>query len=227
MGSQYKPRRFSIVVPFSCKTRLFCPSCHEAKVLIWIEDIKERLLLDVPHRFWTFSVPKRLRYYFLRNRKLLGLMVTAANNTIIKAMGQGKHKKWQRPGIIALIQTHSGVLEWNAHLHLLVTDGVVDYRRPAKPKFKPCTYWDIRTMTELFRFELIEAMFKAGVLTADVANNLFSWRHSFDKLRTGRDFTYMRARRFILTRETSLSTGWRMLSGQRWRWVNYPSMGRG
>ena len=64
----------SVVVPFSCKTRLFCPSCHEAKVLIWIEDIK--------------------------------------------------------------------------------------------------------TMTELFRFELIEAMFKAGVLTAEVANNLFSWKHS-------------------------------------------------
>jgi hypothetical protein len=168
----------SIVVPFSCKTRLFCPSCHEAKVLIWVEDIKERLLLDVAHRFWTFSVPKRLRYYFMRNRKLLGLMVTAANNTIIKAMGQGRHRKWLRPGIIALIQTHSGVLEWNAHLHLLVTDGVVDYSKPAEPKFKPCKYWDIRTMTELFRFELIEAMFKAGVLTADVANNLFSWRHS-------------------------------------------------
>jgi hypothetical protein len=33
-------------------------------------------------------------------------------------------------------------------------------------------------MTELFRFELIEAMYKAGVLTAEVANNLFSWRHS-------------------------------------------------
>ena len=168
----------SVFVPFSCKTRLFCPSCHEKKILLWIDEIQSRLLIDVPHRFWTFSVPKRLRYYFLRNRKLLGLMVTAANNTIVKAMSEGTFKKWERPGIIALIQTHSGSLDWNAHLHLLVTDGVVNYSNPAKPKFKRCTYWDIKTMTELFRFELIELMFKANVLTKEIADNLLTWKHS-------------------------------------------------
>ena len=33
-------------------------------------------------------------------------------------------------------------------------------------------------MVELFRFELIEAMYKEGVLTSEIANNLMSWRHS-------------------------------------------------
>lgn len=39
-------------------------------------------------------------------------------------------------------------------------------------------FWDMPTMADLFRFELIEAMFKAGVLTPEIANNLLSWNHS-------------------------------------------------
>lgn len=49
----------SFQIPFSCKTRLFCPSCHEKKTLLWIESLRTELLLPVPHRFWTFSIPNR------------------------------------------------------------------------------------------------------------------------------------------------------------------------
>lgn len=168
----------SVSVPFSCKTRLFCPTCHEKKILLWVEEIRKELLLCVPHRFWTFSVPKRLRFYFMRNRKLLGLLVMAAANTLCKSLGNGKSRKGIRPGIVSLIQTHGDSLDWNSHLHLIVTDGVVDYSDPAKPTFKSCRYWDMRVMADIFRFELIEAMFKAGVLTPEVANNLLSWKHS-------------------------------------------------
>ena len=34
------------LLPFSCKRRHFCPSCHQ-----------------VPHRQWVFSIPKRLETY--------------------------------------------------------------------------------------------------------------------------------------------------------------------
>lgn len=168
----------SISVPFSCKTRLFCPTCHEKKILLWVEDIRKELLLGVPHRFWTFSIPKRLRYYFMRNRKLLGLLVKAATATLCKSLGDGKLQKGIRPGIVSLIQTHGDSLDWNSHLHLIVTDGVVDYTDFSNPGFRPCRFWDMRAMVELFRFELIETMFKAGVLTPAVANNLLSWQNS-------------------------------------------------
>lgn len=168
----------SIAVPFSCKTRLFCPSCHEIKTLVWIDAIQTELLLPVAHRFWTFSIPKRLRYYFMRNRKLLGLIVTAATNTLAKSLADGKLRANFRPGIVALIQTHSDSLDWNSHLHLIVTDGAVDYSDASAPVFKPCKFWDFAAMTELFRFELIEMMFRKGVLTPEVAANLASWKHS-------------------------------------------------
>ena len=33
-------------------------------------------------------------------------------------------------------------------------------------------------MAELFRFELIEVMFKTKALTPEIAGNLMSWKHS-------------------------------------------------
>ncbi|MFH1873724.1 MAG: transposase [Pseudomonadota bacterium] len=168
----------SLTVPFSCKTRLFCPSCHEKKIILWVDEIHNDLLLPVEHRFWTFSIPKRLRPYFLRDRKLLALLVKAANHTICKAVGKGRLQKGARPGIISLIQTHSDSLDWNAHLHLIVTNGAVDYSDPLKPKFKPCRYWNTEVMTEIFRLELISMLVKKKALLPDIADNLLSWKNS-------------------------------------------------
>jgi hypothetical protein len=111
------------------------------------------------------------------NRKLLGLLVTAANNTIAKSLSCGS-LKGMRPGIVSLMQTHSGSMDWNCHLHVVVTDGLVDYTDPALPKFKQCTFWNIGVMTELFRLELLTLMVKRKVLAPEVADNLMSWQNS-------------------------------------------------
>ncbi|HLG20250.1 MAG TPA: transposase zinc-binding domain-containing protein, partial [Bdellovibrionota bacterium] len=81
------------IVPFSCKTRLFCPSCHQKRILLWAEDLIEHTLADVSHRFWTFSIPKRLRPYFLHDRKLLKHLVFAAHRTFSLALGNGRIQK--------------------------------------------------------------------------------------------------------------------------------------
>ncbi len=112
------------------------------------------------------------------DRKLLGLLVTAANNTLAKALTGGRLAKGMRPGIISLMQTHSGTMDWNCHLHLVVTDGLVDYTDPALPKFKQCAFWDTGVMTELFRLELLTLMVKSKVLPPEVADNLMSWQNS-------------------------------------------------
>lgn len=114
----------------------------------------------------------------MRNRKLLSLLVTAACNTLAKSLAGGKLLSGIKPGIVALIQTHSDDLHWNCHLHMVVTNGAVDYTDRTDIKFKPCGFWDFAAMTELFRFELIEAMFKKGILAPEIANNLVSWKNS-------------------------------------------------
>ncbi len=112
------------------------------------------------------------------DRKLLSLLVTAANNTLAKSLSGGRLTKGMRPGIISLMQTHSGTMDWNCHLHLVVTNGLVDYTDPALPKFKQCPFWDIDVMTEMFRLELLTLMVKRKVLPPEVADNLMSWQNS-------------------------------------------------
>jgi ribosomal protein S27E len=59
------------LLAFSCKRRHFCPSCHQKRVIEFGEWLCMDVLKFVPHRQWVFSIPKRLRIYFMFDRKLL------------------------------------------------------------------------------------------------------------------------------------------------------------
>ena len=59
------------ILPFSCKCRSFCPSCHQRRVVEFGEYLHDEVLAQVPHRQWVFTIPKRLRPYFMHDRKLL------------------------------------------------------------------------------------------------------------------------------------------------------------
>ena len=59
------------LLAFSCKRRHFCPSCHQKRVVEFGEWLCAEVLKFVPHHQWVFSIPKRLRIYFMFDRKLL------------------------------------------------------------------------------------------------------------------------------------------------------------
>jgi len=48
-----------------------CPSCEQKRMLLFADKVAEDVLLAVPHRFWTFSIPKAIRGILLRDRRLL------------------------------------------------------------------------------------------------------------------------------------------------------------
>jgi hypothetical protein len=43
-----------------CKTRYFCPSCHQKRVLLYGEWIEENVFAAVPHRQYVFTPPRLL-----------------------------------------------------------------------------------------------------------------------------------------------------------------------
>ncbi|MCB1080139.1 MAG: transposase zinc-binding domain-containing protein, partial [Verrucomicrobiae bacterium] len=45
------------LLAFTCKTRLFCPSCHQRKVQTTGDWIARVLCFDVPHRQFVFTMP--------------------------------------------------------------------------------------------------------------------------------------------------------------------------
>lgn len=112
------------------------------------------------------------------NRKLLSLMVNAANFALTAPLTGGRLTKNLRPGIISLIQTHSDSLTFNCHLHMIVTNGLVDYSNVSCPKFNPVKRWDGIVITELFRIALLRLLVKKNVISPEIANNMLSWPHS-------------------------------------------------
>ncbi|NBV34194.1 MAG: hypothetical protein EBR81_10535, partial [Proteobacteria bacterium] len=59
------------LLAFSCKSRWFCPSCHQKNVLTSAEFLVARVLAPVHHRHYVLALPKMLRPYFQRHRVLL------------------------------------------------------------------------------------------------------------------------------------------------------------
>ena len=48
--------KHEFILPFSCRQRYFCPSCHQKKVQLFGELLTETILYPVPHRHFTLGV---------------------------------------------------------------------------------------------------------------------------------------------------------------------------
>jgi hypothetical protein len=70
------------LVAFRCKGRHFCPSCHARRLAEWSRWLDERLLAPVAHRQVVLTLPRRLRPYFLHDRRRLGLLSREAARTL-------------------------------------------------------------------------------------------------------------------------------------------------
>jgi hypothetical protein len=161
---------------FSCQTRQFCSSCQQKRALLLAEKLREEILAPVHHRHWIFTIPVSLRQLFLRERRLLSLLPRCAHDAIRRTFTAVLGQEDARPGMVAAIQTFGSQLQWNPHLHCLVTDGV--FRKGGE--FVPFPLFDEdfeRLLTETFRRLVLDALVKARRLSEDFRDRLLSFRH--------------------------------------------------
>ena len=101
-------------------------ACHQKRVVEFGESLCEEVLKAVPHRHFTFSIPKILRRYFLHDRKLLANL-SRCGWEALKAFyttGVRYSKAVSRLGGIVAIQTFGDFpLGFHPHLHILVSVG--------------------------------------------------------------------------------------------------------
>jgi hypothetical protein len=162
------------LLPFSCKRRYFCPSCHQKRVIEFGEHLYENVLNQVPHRQWVFSIPKRLRPYFMYDRKLLGKLSLCAWKVLSEYLKQGVTVDNPIPGCVTAIQTFGEFLNFNPHLHVIATDG--------------CFYGDGEFMTGLvpkaedleipFAMEVFNMLKREGKINNVIIDNMMNWQHS-------------------------------------------------
>ena len=71
--------RHEYLLAFSCKGRYFYPSCHQKRVLQFGSWVADEVLAPVPHRQYVFTVPKMLRVYFRKDRRLLATAISSTS----------------------------------------------------------------------------------------------------------------------------------------------------
>ena len=169
------------LLAFSCKRRQFCPSCHQKRVVEYGQWLLSEVLKKVPHRQWVLSIPKRLRIYFLYDRKLLAKL-SQCGWKVIRAYFQSAISDPEAvAGASIAVQTYGDFLNFNPHLHAIVTDGcfLSDGSFQVAPAFSP------PDLQAAFQHEVLKMLKKVGKITDAIIANMLSWRHSGFQVYTG------------------------------------------
>ncbi len=151
-----------LIVYHTCKSRA-CPSCGYWATKRWIP---ERVTALPPVRYIgiTFSMPDVLWRIFQQNRALADALPVLAADAI-NAFMTAKHGL--RTGIIAFLHTFNGRLEFNSHVHTMVTSGGW---KTSSGAWVRSVYYDRSLVTSLWRcavLNLLRNAMRAGVLITD------------------------------------------------------------
>ena len=163
------------LLAFSCRTRNFCSSCQAKRAVLFAEKLATEILAPVPHRHWTFSIPRVLRGLFERERSLLGLLSQTAYASLLKTFQELLDRTDVRPGCVISLQSFGAYgANFNPHCHALVSGGAFSN----DGQFLPLPSLDPSAVMQLFRRLLLLRLHNAERLTESFMQNLLSWVHS-------------------------------------------------
>lgn len=108
-------------VAFRCHSR-FCPTCgakysRERATAMTFKFIRSS------HRHCVFTIDEELRNYFFEDRSLLNCLFSAVRSVILRMFYKENKSKNYVPGFICVLHTFGRPLEWNPHVHCIVTEG--------------------------------------------------------------------------------------------------------
>ena len=128
----------------------------------------------MPHRQWVFSIPKRLRIYFMAHRRLLAELSRRAWKVLSQYLKAGVSYADAAPGGVIAVQTFGDFQNFHPHLHIIATDGCfygndMFIRGPAPVP---------SDLEEAFRREIFKLLKKEGMITDFIIDNMMGWHHS-------------------------------------------------
>ena len=166
--------RKELLLPYRCRRRCFCPSCHQKRALLFAEPVDEEVLGDLPVRQYVVTIPKMLRLCFKYDRKLLGLLSQCFHASVKELFQDAAQEPRSLPGMIGSLQSYGDdPTRFHPHLHSLVTDGLV----PLQGSFVPLPCPDPIRIMELFRHKLVKALLAREKISPLLVEIMQSWRH--------------------------------------------------
>ena len=120
-----------------CRNRA-CPKCHGKQTQQWLAKRQAELLpCDYFHAIAT--VPSELRDAFRRHQKLMyGLLMRVSAEAVRELCAKKRHLG-ALPGILSVLHSWTGELQYHPHVHMLITGGGVSpdgqHWEPARGEF--------------------------------------------------------------------------------------------
>ena len=168
------------LLAFSCKSRWFCPSCHQKNVQTTARFILDHILAPVPHRHYVLAIPRMLRPYFQRHRRLLKRLCALAHESLAEYLRAALDCPKGVPGVIMTLHTFGEYLDFHPHVHALVADGLFlrnppdsppqastpasSLQPPAGPALLPLPESPLKPLEELFRAKVINLLVEQKLL---------------------------------------------------------------
>jgi len=158
-------------VAFSCRMRVVCPSCSTKRSILFGQKIGE-LVRPICHLHVTFTVPKILRAWFRRNRKLLKRMVQSANWAMRIYFRETLGIADGSTGGVYCVHSHGNGFNHHPHVHALVPAGIL----------KDGVFHELKAVSSpviagLFRARLLKVLLDEGVISQQIVDLLLSWNH--------------------------------------------------
>jgi len=190
------------LLAFSCKSRWFCPSCHQKNVQTTARFILDQVVAPVAHKHYVLAIPRMLRPYFQRHRYLLKRLCTLAHESLSEYLRTALDCPQGVPGIIMTLHTFGEYLDFHPHIHALVADGL--FVRPTNDEgrswgeqaqtlnsrlstfnFHTLPDAPLKPLEELFRAKIIHLLVEEKLLPVERVQVLYSWKHSGFNLHAG------------------------------------------
>lgn len=144
----------SKVVPFRCKSR-FCTTCGNLYSIRRSTAMAFKLV-NCKHRHCVFTIPEELRIFFRRDRDLLNCLFHAVRDVILRMFFQMNKSECFTPGFICVLHTFGRSLQWNPHIHVLLSEGGCGN----KTVWRSVTHFNYTLLRNSFRTALLNHMHK-------------------------------------------------------------------
>lgn len=164
-AERFASDKSELIVYHTCKSRA-CASCGHWATIKWQHD---RLTVLPPLRYKgiTFTMPKPLWRVFRDNRSLADALPALAAGAM-QSLGRASHGL--RIGVIAILHTFTGSLEFNSHVHTMVSAGGLQSSSGA---WIDSVFQNNNLLMKLWRtavLDLIRTALRAGVLRTEMSS---------------------------------------------------------
>jgi hypothetical protein len=143
--------------PRSCGHRR-CPQCQNHEARRWLER-QQAKLRPVEYFRVTFTLPYELGALAWCHPTVIYNLMLATVSSTLKDLGLNPKPLGAAIGMTAVLPTHSRLLDYHPHIHVIVPGGGVDKAAMEKDKY----LFNEFALAKVFRARCLEAMNEAGL----------------------------------------------------------------